>query len=135
MKKANAESRHEENIMRLITATLTLALLAGIAFAQDSKRVILSPKSTINTSSIAEGFAKYCPNILVTEDAAKADYVLEAAETKTFSDGDSHEHWHFTLLGKDGDVIFTTHPKFSLHGLGHHFQDTCDFINGKKKKK
>jgi hypothetical protein len=121
--------------MRLMSAIATLVLLASVTFAQDSKRVILSPKSTINTASIAEGFGKYCPNVLVTEDGAKADYVLEAAETKTFSDGDSHEHWHFTILSKDGDVMFTTHPKFSLHGLGHHFQETCEFINGKKKKK
>jgi hypothetical protein len=121
--------------MRLITAIATLILLATVTFGQDTKRLVLSPKSTINTASIAQGFAKHCPNVLVTEDPAKADYVLEAAETKTFSDGESYEHWYFTLLSKDGDVLFTTHPKVSLRGFAHHFQDTCDFINGKKKKK
>jgi hypothetical protein len=111
-----------------------LLLLAMPLSAQDTKRLILSPKSNIDTSEIAEGFHKYCPNVLVTEDQTKADYVLEAAEVTTFDKGDSTRRWHFTLLSKDGDVLFTTHPKISFAGRAHHFEDTCKFLNGPTKK-
>jgi hypothetical protein len=122
-------------IRKIIFAVLALLFFTSVISAQDTKRVILSPKSTISTSEIAEGFEKACPNVLVTEDPAKADYVLEAAENVRFSNGDSMRQWHFTLLSKDGDVLFTTHPKVSFHKYEHHFKDTCEFINGKKKKK
>ncbi|MGB8582949.1 MAG: hypothetical protein WCD47_19175 [Candidatus Sulfotelmatobacter sp.] len=36
-----------------------------------TKRVILSPKSNLDTASVSEGFAKYCPNVVVTETTPK----------------------------------------------------------------
>jgi hypothetical protein len=87
------------------------------------------------TASVSEGFAKYCPNVVVTENEAKADYVLEAVNKTTYSDGDSFSHWHFTLMNKDGDVLMTTHPeshlKDSLKGerFKHHFIAVCKYIN------
>lgn len=123
----------------LISAFLGMMILPLPASTQDAKRIVLSPKSNISTSEVAEGFQKYCPNVLVTEDPGKADFTLEAAQEVTLYQGDSVRRWHFTLLNKDGDVIFTTHPKFSLgNRFAHHFEDTCKFINGRndgKKKK
>ena len=48
---------------------------------------ILSPKSNLDTATVSEGFAKYCPNVVVTENESKADYVLEASSKMTYSDG------------------------------------------------
>ena len=70
----------------------------------------------------------------MTEDQTKADYVLEAAEVTTFEKGDSTRRWHFTLLSKDGDVLFTTHPKISFAGRAHHFEDTWKTLVGSTKK-
>jgi hypothetical protein len=115
---------------------LSVCLLAVSLAAQDTKRVVLSPKSNVSTAEIAEGFQKHCPNVRVTEDSSKAAYVLEAAENDRVSDGDSVRQWYFTLLNKEGDVLFTTHPKMSFgNRFAHHFEDTCKFINGGKKKK
>lgn len=118
--------------MRTIWSLLAFGLLCvalPIVAQAPIKHIVLSPKSNLDTASVAEGFAKYCPNVLVTENATKADYVLEAVEKTTYEDGDSAKHWYFTLLSKDGDVLMTTHPKFSFPKYKHHFQDVCKFIN------
>lgn len=97
-----------------------------------TKHVILSPKSNLDTASVSEGFAKYCPNVVVTENESKADYVLEASSKTTYSDGDSYSHWHFTLLSKDGDVLMTTHPeRHFTHRFKHHFESVCKYINSR----
>lgn len=121
-----------------ISALLLLTLFfATIIDSQNlaTKRVMLSPKSNLDTASVSEGFSKYCPNVVVTENEAKADYVLEAVNKTTYSDGDSSSHWHFTLMNKDGDVLMTTHPeqhfKDSVKGqrFKHHFVSLCQYIN------
>jgi len=97
-----------------------------------TRHVILSAKSNLDTASVSEGFAKYCPNVVVTENEAKADYVLEASSRTQYSDGDSYSRWHFTLLNKDGDVLMTTHPEAHFrHRFKHHFESVCKYINGK----
>jgi hypothetical protein len=122
--------------MKNIVAVLVIvaASLPSLALGQTSatKRVILSPKSNLDTASVSEGFAKYCPNVVVTENESKADYVLEASNGTTYSDGDSYSHWHFTLFNKDGDVLMTTHPEVHFrHRFKHHFESVCKYINGK----
>jgi hypothetical protein len=120
-----------KNIAVLIVVAASIpALVLGQTSA--TRHVILSPKSNLDTASISEGFAKYCPNVLVTENESKADYVLEASNRTTYSDGDSYSHWHFTLLSKDGDVLMTTHPeRHFTHRFKHHFESVCKYINGK----
>jgi hypothetical protein len=120
--------------MRCRSAVLVvIAALVPVLFrgqASTTKHVVLSPKSNVDTASVAEGFAKYCPNVLVTENESKADFVLEASGKTTYSDGDSSTQWHFTLLSKDGDVLMTTHPEFHLtHARKHHFEAVCKYIN------
>lgn len=116
--------------MKLSVLFALLLTISGPGQEQPTKHVILSPKSNLDTASVSEGFAKYCPNVVVTENDAKADYVLEAAEKTTVQDGDSSRKWYFTLLNKDGDVLMTTHPKLSFPKYKHHFQDVCKYING-----
>jgi len=120
------------------SALLVLTLLFAASIDSQNlatKRVMLSPKSNLDTASVSEGFSKYCPNVVVTENEVKADYILEAANKTTYSDGDSSSHWHFTLMNKDGDVLMTTHPeqhfKDSVKGqrFKHHFVSLCQYIN------
>ena len=120
------------NMMKNIVVLMLIAASMPIYGQPPTKHVILSPKSNLDTASVSEGFAKYCPNVVVTENEAKADYVLEAASKTTYSDGDSYSHWHFTLLSKDGDVLMTTHPEVHFtHKFKHHFEAVCKYINGK----
>lgn len=120
--------------MKNVVLVLVFVAAAEAVLGQTpaTKRVILSPKSNLDTSSVSEGFAKYCPNVMMTENEAKADYVLEASSKTTYSDGNSYSHWHFTLLNKDGDVLMTTHPETHFtHRFRHHFESVCKYINGK----
>jgi hypothetical protein len=116
------------------TLTVLFLLSATLVLAQEgTKRILLSPKSNITTSEIAEGFAKYCPNVVLTENEKKADYVLEAAETEKASEGTTYSQWHFTLMNSDGDVLMTTHPEIHFgHKTKHHFEEVCKFINKTK---
>jgi len=115
-------------VIRLLAILITATLVFGQAPAQ--KRLILSPKSNIDTATISEGFAKYCPSIVITENEAKADYVLEASSRTTYSDGDSQSRWHFALLNKDGDVLMTTHPEVHFKNrFKHHFESVCKYVN------
>lgn len=117
--------------MALVILAASIPLLAP-GQTPATKHVILSPKSNLDTASVSEGFAKYCPNVVVTENEAKADYVLEASSRTDYSDGDSYSRWHFTLLNKDGDVLMTTHPEAHFrHRFKHHFESVCKYINGK----
>ncbi len=118
----------------VVVLVIVAAAIPVLVLGQTSaiKHVILSPKSNLDTASVSEGFAKYCPNVVVTENESKADYVLEASSKMTYSDGDSYSHWHFTLLNKDGDVLMTTHPETHVaHRFKHHFVSVCKYINGK----
>jgi hypothetical protein len=124
--------RRVKNIIAVLV--IIAASIPALVLGQDSttKRVILTPKSNLDTASVSEGFAKYCPNVVVTENASKADYLLEASSKTTYSDGDSSSHWHFTLLNKDGDVLMTTHPEAHFaHRFKHHFESVCKYINAK----
>ena len=76
-------------VLLVVGAWIPVALLGQTSA---TKHVILSPKSNLDTASVSEGFAKYCPNVLVTENESKADYVLEASSKTTYSDGDSYSH-------------------------------------------
>ena len=124
--------RHGTALMRIVSALALLSLLSVIPLLgqSNSKRIFLSPKSNITTAEIAEGFAKYCPNIVLTQNEAKADYVLEAAETVSAADGTTHRHWHFTLMNEGGDVLMTTHPETHFRNrFKHHFESVCKFVN------
>ncbi|MGA8869504.1 MAG: hypothetical protein WB460_00070 [Candidatus Acidiferrales bacterium] len=120
--------------LRTVTGLAAICLLGGLLSAQQStKRIFLSPKSNISTAEIADGFAKSCPNVVLTENESKADYVLEAAETVSADEGTTSRHWHLTLMNRDGDVLMTTHPeKHFTHRYKHHFESVCAFINGHK---
>jgi hypothetical protein len=117
-----------------ILAFLFLSSATVILAQQNTKRIFLSPKSNITTSEIAEGFANYCPNVVLTQNDKKADYVLEAAETVSADEGTASRRWHFTLMNLDGDVLMTTHPETHFtHRFKHHFEQVCKFINKVKQ--
>jgi len=116
--------------MRSLLAVL-LFFSATLLFAQQAqKRIFISTKSNITTAEIADGFSKYCPNVVLTQNESKADYMLEAAETMSADEGTTYRHWHFTLMNSGGDVLMTTHPEHHFtNRFKHHFEAVCKFIN------
>ena len=120
--------------MKKMIAILGIFGAACFVFgAAPAKRLMLSPKSNLDLATVSEGFAKSCPNVTMTENETKADYILEAINQQTYSDGNSSSHWHFTLLNKDGDVLMTTHPEIHFKGrFKHHFESVCKYINSSR---
>jgi hypothetical protein len=107
--------------MRYLSYAVAVCLFASALGArQSTKRIFLSPKSTVASSRVAEGLAKDCPSVVLTGDERKADYVLEGAETVTTDRGSVYRHWHFALMSSSGDVLMTT---------DRHFEDVCKFID------
>lgn len=118
--------------MRSLSALCALFLLSVSALVaqQSQKRIFLSSKSNVTTAEVAEGFSKFCPNIVLTQNEAKADYMLEAAETISADEGTTYKHWYFTLMNHDGDVLLTTRPEIHFgKKTKHHFEAVCKFIN------
>jgi hypothetical protein len=119
-----------KNVIAVLMIVASVVRVLGESPA--TKRIILSPKSNLDTATVSEGLAQNCPNVVVTENESKADYVLEASSTTKAVDGTSHSEWHFTLLNKEGDVLVTTHPeKHFTHRFKHHFESVCNYINAK----
>jgi hypothetical protein len=71
-----------------VPSLVGLCLLSTALLAQQTqKRIFLSPKSNITTAEVAEGFSKHGPTVVLTQNEAKADYILEAAETLSADEG------------------------------------------------
>jgi hypothetical protein len=120
----------EKEMKKLLLGVLIFSCGTALFAQQNTKRIFLSPKSNITTAQVAEGFSKYCPNVVLTQNDAKADYILEAAETVSADEGTTYSHWHFTLMNKDGDVLMTTHPELHFgKKFKHHFEAVCKFVN------
>jgi hypothetical protein len=119
--------------MRILSALIFVCLLtATVLLAQKvPKRIFLSPKSNITTAEVAEGFSKYCPNIIMTQNQDKAEYLLEASETVGAINGTTNRTWHFALMNPDGDVLMTTQPEFlpGRRQAKQPFESVCKFIN------
>ena len=129
--------------MRIVARLAFLSLLSvTVLLGQaNQKRIFLSPKSNIATAEIAEEFAKYCPDVAITQDAAKADYVLQAAETVGADKGTTYRLWRFTpthergtwdivfVTNAGGDVLMATPPKKPWRKYKHHFEAVCKFVN------
>ena len=109
--------------MRILARLAFLSLLpVTVLLGQaNPKRLFLSPKSVITTAEIAEGFAKYCPNVAITQDAGKADYVLEVEETV----------WRIWPTHETGtwDIVLLTPPQVRGHKYQHRFEAVCKLVN------
>ena len=127
--------------MRIVARLAFLGLMSvTVLLGQaNQKRIFLSPKSNITTAEIAEEFAKYCPDVTITQDAAKADYVLQEAETASEEKGTNYRLWSFTpthergtwdivmVTNARGDVLMATPPKKRWRKYKHHFEAVCKF--------
>ncbi len=69
-----------------------------------------------------KGFQNKCPNVSLTLDQAKADYIMEATEN------DRQNRYEITLFNNKGDAIYRT----ETIRVGNAMKDVCKVINSKK---
>jgi hypothetical protein len=121
------------NIRRLCPAALLLFVSTGVGEAQNRMfRIFLtadpSAQNGVSSSEVGKSLDSSCPDVIITADRKKADYLLEAIDTGA---GKLRKPYKFTLFNPDGDRVFSTETA----ALSNAVKDVCHAINGPSKKK
>jgi hypothetical protein len=99
-----------------------LTFLAWAAQPQEQKlRICLTANSNVAAASIGKSLDKHCPEVVVSMDQQKANYLLEAIDTGA---GKARKPYKFTLFSPDGDRAFSTETA----GLDSAVKDVCTYI-------
>jgi hypothetical protein len=117
-------------VKRIAALLMLLVTFASLEFAQEKPiRIALTTSTTpasipaIPTADISKDMAKICPNVILTQDASKADYGLEAVGgDRTNPHG--QRLYKFTLFSHSGDVVFTTETRERRNAV----KNVCAFI-------
>src|SRR5271155_2892156 len=104
---------------KMLMAILMLTLFgAGAAFAQPKPvRIYIAPNSLVPPPDIMKYLVDKCPNVSLTLDAKKSDYMLLAWGWSG--------NYRFTVYGKGGVAVYGT----STVRLGNAVKDVCKFVN------
>ena len=106
---------------RISLAAVLLLGLGTIASAQSTQtHISLTPRSNVSTSEVGKELDHYCPAVILTDDAQRADYQLEAWNTGA---GPGRKPYKFTIF-KNGDRVFSTETS----GLAGAVKNVCGFI-------
>jgi hypothetical protein len=106
---------------RLALAPLLIAL-AWARQAQEQKlRIYLTASSNVAAAPIGKSLDKHCPEVVVSVDKQRANYLLEAIDTGA---GKARKPYKFTLVSPDGDRAFCTETA----GLDSAVKDVCAYI-------
>lgn len=90
--------------MKILTTLALLGFCCSIAAGQNV-RIALAERSNVSSAEIGKSLDKHCPGIVVTADASRAEYHLEAIDTGA---GAARKPYKFTLFDQTGDRIFST---------------------------
>ena len=86
-------------------------------------KLVLSPASTIPTADILKNLRVKCPNVSITLDSTKSDYMLEA--------GGWPGNYKFTMFKPGGQAVFAT----TTHILSNAVKDVCRYIKKQESPK
>jgi hypothetical protein len=97
-------------------------MLSVIAASQENHkiRIALTPRSNVSTSEVGKELDRHCPSVVVSDDAQKATYALEAWDTGA---GAGRKPYKFTLF-QNGDRVFSTETR----GVAGAVKDVCTYI-------
>lgn len=91
---------------------------AGTAQAQHGPvKLYMSKRSVVPAGEIVRHLQNRCPNVTITTDDKKSDYMLDAMGWSG--------RYTFTLYRRGGDVIFSTTTQMLTNSV----KDVCKFIN------
>ena len=97
--------------------TLMLGCAGIVSAAPHPIRLVLSPASTVPTADIMKNLGNKCPNVSITLDPKRSDYMLAAQGWSG--------NYRFTLFQKGGAAVFATKTQW----LSNSVKDVCKFIN------
>ena len=80
-------------------------------------KLVLSPASTVPSADLMKNLGSRCPNVSITLDSKKSDYMLEAWGWSG--------HYKFTVYKKGGEAVYST----STVMLSNAVKDVCHYVN------
>jgi len=98
---------------RLYAFAVAFFVFTGTCLPQDHNvRIFLTGSdpalgnsSNVSAAEIGRSLDKHCPEVVLTIDQGKADYLLQARDTGA---GPARKPYKFTLFGHSGDRVFST---------------------------
>ena len=85
----------------------------------------LSPDSNVSPADVQKGLNKSCPEVVLTMDSGKADFILSANVDSRVIDGTVYEgRSGYALFNSSGDLVFSTKTRYSKNAI----KDVCRFI-------
>ncbi|MGH9746432.1 MAG: hypothetical protein ACRD59_10050 [Candidatus Acidiferrales bacterium] len=105
---------------KIILFTLLLLFFAAAGTAKaDPKpiKLFLSPASTISSADLMKHIVEKCPNVAMTLDSKKSDFMLEA--------GGWSGNYKFTVYQHGGVAVYSTTTRM----LSNAVKDVCKYVN------
>ncbi len=98
---------------RLSTLAIAFLILTGTSPPQNTRiRIFLTGtdqtlgnSSNVSAAEIGKSLDKHCPEVVLTIEHGKAEYLLQARDTGA---GAARKPYKFTLFGQSGDRVFST---------------------------
>jgi hypothetical protein len=112
--------------MKKLMAVLAIVLFAGVAGAGQgastgkSLKIVLARQSNVPQVDIMKDLSDKCPNITITTDPHRSDYMVKAIWLPD-------DRYRFEVIAKGGDSIYAT--KTIL--LSSAVKDVCKFLNSR----
>lgn len=105
-------------------AMLTLAVPATKAAPPQGRalKLVLARQSTVDPVGIMKNLNQRCPNITLTTDQKRSDYMLYA--------GGWSGNYRFMVIAHGGDSIYATQTTL----LSNAVKDVCRFLNSRPQK-
>ncbi|MGA8145101.1 MAG: hypothetical protein WB987_14540 [Candidatus Acidiferrales bacterium] len=102
----------------LFTSMLLFFVVAGAANAEPKPiKLLLSPASTISSADLMKHIVEKCPNVSITLDPKKSDFMLEA--------GGWSGNYKFTVYQHGGVAVYSTTTRM----LSNAVKDVCKYVN------
>jgi hypothetical protein len=112
--------------MKLSALAVAFLALAATCRSQDNKtRIVLTAESSVSTAEVGKSLDKHCPDVVLTIEQPKADFLLEAANT-----GAGRKPYKFTLFDHTSDRVFSTETS----RLDNAVKDVCAYIQKRREK-
>jgi hypothetical protein len=106
--------------MKKLLLGAVLVVMAGATALQASPRaplkIFLSPASNIPKADLMKNLSDKCPNVSITLDPKKSDFMVEARWVGRYE---------FTIFKHGGDAVYGTQTNF-LHNA---VKDVCHYMN------
>lgn len=83
-------------------------------------KIVLARQSTADTVQIMKHLSDKCPNVTLTTNPRRSDYMLYA--------GGWSGDYRFMVIAKGGDTLYATETAF----LSNAVKDVCHFLNTKQ---